>query len=129
MKIRDLTTMDVHGAFRSDVQLSDYDDKERNLKLLKSYIFTTDTPIASAAQRDFASVDVFETLTSHAFRVDRTGSEFNRIVLTANYGRGKSHLALVLANFFAHPYDSPEIKIIILMSFPFQSLFLDDSHC
>jgi len=113
MLIKDLVTMDEHGAFRSDVQLSDYENQKLNLDLLQNYIFTAHTPRTSAAQRDYASVDVLEALVRQAFLIERAGSEFNRIVLTANYGRGKSHLALVLANFFAHPADSPEVKTVM----------------
>lgn len=112
MLIKELVTMDEYGAFRSDVQLSDYDNCELNLKLLGNYIFTTHAPATSRVQRDYATIDVLDTLKT-AFTVVRAGSEFNRIVITANYGRGKSHLALVLANFFARPFDSKEFKQIM----------------
>lgn len=108
MLIKDLVKIDEHGAFRSDVQLSDYDDPKLNLDLLRSYIFTVSAPFAGGAGRDFSAKDVLDRLKS-AFSVERFE---NRFVLTANYGHGKSHLALTLANFFARPAESEEVRII-----------------
>lgn len=113
MRIEELVSMDLQGEFRSDVQLSDYENESLNRELLKNYIFTIHAPATfGAAQRDYAAKDVLEALKT-AFTIDRPGSEFNRIVLTANYGRGKSHLALTLANFFARSIDSKEVKIVL----------------
>lgn len=109
MLLKELTTMDEHGAFRSDVQLSDYENKPLNLELLRNYIFTIHAPATQGgAQRDYSAKDVLDQLKT-AFISDHVE---NRIVLTANYGRGKSHLALTLANFFARPVESDEIKTI-----------------
>ncbi|MDW8227248.1 MAG: hypothetical protein RMJ60_05565 [Anaerolineales bacterium] len=108
MLIKDLVHIDEHGAFRSDVQLSDYDDPQLNRDLLRNYIFTIRAPATSRAGRDFSAKDVLDTLKS-AFALERFE---NRIVLTANFGRGKSHLALMLANFFSRPADSEEVRII-----------------
>ena len=108
MLIKDLVKIDEHGAFRSDVQLSDYDDPKLNLDLLRSYIFTVSAPSASGAGRDFSAKDVLDRLKS-AFSVERIE---NRFVLTANFGRGKSHLALTLANFFSRPAESEEVRTI-----------------
>jgi len=109
MRIEDLVNMDAQGDFRSDVQLSDYETLTLNQGLLRNYIFTTHAPTAfSAAQRSLSAKDVLEQLKSlFAFAGE------NRIALIANYGHGKSHLALVLANFFARPADSEEVKIIL----------------
>ncbi|MEZ0396306.1 MAG: hypothetical protein ABWK53_07775 [Anaerolineales bacterium] len=108
MLIKDLVHIDEHGAFRSDVQLSDYDNSQLNRDLLRNYIFTVSAPATSGAGRDVSARDVLETLKT-AFTLNRYE---NRIVLTANYGRGKSHLALTLANFFSRPAESDEVRII-----------------
>jgi len=111
MLIKELVHMDEYGSFRSDVQLSDYDNPSLNLELLNNYIFTVSAPITSQAGRDVAAKDVLDML-KNAFTIDRSGSDFNRMVLTANYGRGKSHLALVLANLLSRPANSKEVEII-----------------
>ena len=99
MLIRDLVHIDEHGAFRSDVQLSDYDNPTLNRDLLRNYIFTVSAPTTSRAGRDSSAKDVLDLLKT-GFIVERFE---NRMVLTANYGYGKSHLALTLANFFCPP--------------------------
>ncbi len=108
MLIKDLVSIDEHGSFRSDVQLSDYDYPKLNLELLRNYIFTGRTPLTGGPGRDSSAIDVLDMLKT-AFSTDRFE---NRMVLTANYGHGKSHLALVLANFFARPVKSEEVQII-----------------
>jgi len=108
MLIKDLVHIDEHGAFRSDVQLSDYDNPTLNLELLRNYIFTVSAPSTSRAGRDVSAKDVLEILKT-AFI---SAKYENRIVLTANFGRGKSHLALTLANFFSRPPESEEVRII-----------------
>ncbi len=110
VRIQDLVSLDISGDFRSDVQLSDADDINLNKELLRSYIFTVDAPKAYGAhQISLSARDVLETLKT-IFTVDR---EENRVVLTANYGHGKSHLALVLANFFGCPVGSVEVETIL----------------
>jgi hypothetical protein len=110
MRIGDLVSMDASGDFRSDVQLSDFDNPELNQELLRNYIFTVHAPATyGAQQRSLSARDVLEQLKT-IFTVERAE---NRIVLTANYGHGKSHLALVLANFFSRPSTSPEVRTIL----------------
>lgn len=110
MKIEDLVKMDFEGEFRSDVQLSDYEKPDLNKQLLRNYIFTTHAPTTIGyAQRDYSAKEVLDLLKT-VYSVDRFE---NRFVLTANYGHGKSHLALTLANFFSRPADSEEVRIIL----------------
>jgi len=108
MLIKDLVHIDEHGAFRSDVQLSDYDNPTLNRELLRNYIFTVSAPSTSLAGRDVSAGEVLRML-KDAFMLERVE---NRLVLTANFGHGKSHLALTLANFFSRPAESEEVRII-----------------
>jgi hypothetical protein len=110
MLIKELVHMDELGEFRYDVQLSDYENPKLNRDLLRNYIFTVDAPTTyGASQRDYSAKDVLDLL----IRAFTTNVGDYRVVLTANYGHGKSHLALTLANFFARPPESPEIQIVM----------------
>lgn len=109
LKIKDIVELDTRGEFRSDVQLSDYDKASLNRSLLQSYIFSVSTPSSFGGRtQSIAALGLLDEL-SKAFRYDRFD---NRFVAVANYGHGKSHLALVLANYFARPVASSEVTII-----------------
>lgn len=109
LKIKDIVELDTRGEFRSDVQLSDYDKTSLNRSLLQSYIFSVSTPSSFGGRtQSIAALGLLDELL-RAFRYDKFD---NRFVAIANYGHGKSHLALVLANYFAKPTDSPEVTII-----------------
>lgn len=102
--IRNLVTMDEQAEFRNDVQISDFEKDETNLSLLRSYLFTITAP-----QGQESSSGLLRTITESYLnpRLD------NRITVIANYGHGKSHLALVLANYFGKPYQSQEMQIVL----------------
>lgn len=107
--LKDVVQLDTKGEFRSDVQLSDYDNPTLNLSLLRSYIFSTSVPSTFGAKTQaVAALDLLDHL-MRAFQYEKFE---NRFVAIANYGRGKSHLALVLANYFARPATSPEVRTI-----------------
>lgn len=109
LKIKDIVQLDTKGEFRSDVQLSDFDNPSLNLSLLQSYIFSVSIPDSFGTQtKAIAGLGLLEEVIK-AFRYDQFE---NRFVAVANYGHGKSHLALVLANLFSKPVDSPEVQTI-----------------
>ncbi|GAB4499015.1 MAG: hypothetical protein OHK0052_13290 [Anaerolineales bacterium] len=110
MLIRDLVKLDPKAEFRNDVQISDYDDPQKNLGLLHSYLFSSAVPRTALGTRDdrlVAPTDVLNRLVN-AFLDGRE----NRWTLIANYGHGKSHLALALANYFAKAPGTPEQNIL-----------------
>ncbi|MCZ7554723.1 MAG: hypothetical protein M5U05_19470 [Anaerolineales bacterium] len=110
LKIKDIVELDTRGEFRSDVQLSDYDKASLNRSLLQSYIFSVSTPSSFGGKtQSIAALGLLDELL-RAFRYDKFD---NRFVAIANYGHGKSHLALVLANYFARPTASPEVTIVL----------------
>lgn len=109
LKIKDVVQLDTKGEFRSDVQLSDFDTPSLNLSLLHSYIFSVSVPNSFGERtQSIAGLGLLDELRK-AFTYDRFE---NRLVAIANYGHGKSHLALVLANYFSKPVDSPEVQTI-----------------
>jgi hypothetical protein len=103
MLIKDLVSIDEEAEFRNDVQLSDYEDPKRNSALLRSYLFTVTAPMGLEP-----SLGLLRTVIN-AYLNPKLG---NRIATIANYGHGKSHLALVLANYFGKPYASKEMGVI-----------------
>lgn len=109
LTIGELVTLDAEAEFRNDVQLDAYDDPGRNLALLRSYLFTASAPANASAQvRSIASVGVLDQV-RQAFLNEKID---NRLAVIANYGHGKSHLALALANYFGKPVDSREVQLL-----------------
>ena len=108
LTIGDLVKRDLQAEFRNDVQLSSYEDPERNRSLVCSYLFTSNAPEGTHSSTNI----LYNTV--DAYLTDRLE---NRFVVIANYGHGKSHLALALANYFGKPYpatkEQPEIQIIL----------------
>ena len=109
--IRELVVVDDKARFRSDVQLGLFDNPPENLALLESFIFSASAPGNNSLQaaRQVSSIEFLNQLIE-AYVSNRVD---NRFVAIANYGHGKSHLALALANYFSHPTDSVEVKIVL----------------
>ena len=106
--IGDLVSVDNQAEFRNDVQLDAFDNGKQNLALLRSYLFSSATPTGPrSALKSISSVGLLQEVVD----IFLDGRE-NRLVAIANYGHGKSHLALALANFFSRPHDSEEAKIL-----------------
>lgn len=102
-KISDLVKRDAKAEFRNDVQLSAYDDKDRNLSLVNSYLFTSDAPDGTKSSTQVLNATIQMLLNE---RLD------NRSVVVATFGHGKSHLALAIANYFGRPVDSEPYKAV-----------------
>ena len=101
--IGELVQLDADAAFRNDVQLDAY-DKPYNLALLRSYLFSDAAP-----QGWMSSLNVLKSMVE----AYNNGRLENRMVVIANYGHGKSHLALALANYFGRSDDSEEVRILL----------------
>jgi hypothetical protein len=109
LTIKDIVDLDQEAEFRSDVQLGAYDDPDRNIALLRSYLFSTETPRHGFSEAGSASpVDLLDKVIG-AYLNPKAD---NRLTVIADYGHGKSHLALALANYFGKPSLGPELGII-----------------
>jgi hypothetical protein len=109
MLIKELVKLDTQGKFISAVQLNGYEKAQDNLGLVKSYIFAESAPDSHGKEsRSVGSIDLLRDI-----RLAFDNSSNNCFLVTANYGHGKSHLALVLANYFAKQYKSDEVKEIL----------------
>jgi hypothetical protein len=110
MKIGDIVSIDKQGRFKNDIQLSDYKHPELNKSLLECYIFTTSAPDKfGQASKQVSSLKLLDEIRD-SFLNNRIE---NRFTVIANYGHGKSHLALALTNYFSKPADSPEVRILL----------------
>lgn len=111
LTIGDLTTVDAQAEFRSDVQLDAFDSPQLNSALLRSYLFTATIPESDSVSEtpSVAAVGLLERV-KQAFLNERLP---NRLLAIANYGHGKSHLALAIANYFSRATRSPEIGILL----------------
>jgi len=113
LKIEDIVSIDDDAQFRNDVQLSAYDDPVTNLTLLKSYLFSGTPPKSSAVvNNDVSPVQLLNHIIDE-YMVSRPQLRHNRMVVIANYGHGKSHLALALANYFGRKPESEEVQRLL----------------
>lgn len=103
MLIQDVVNVDTSGEFRSDVRLLSFYEDEINRVLLRSYLFSS-----SAPQGQVASLEMLNMVIERFLHPNLE----NRLLLIANYGHGKSHLALVMANYFAQPPKTEAFDIL-----------------
>lgn len=109
LTIGDLVSLDSQAEFRNDVQLDAYDDSAKNLSLLRSYLFS-----GSAPDRDVAGASSISSVELLNKMIERLLHRLpNRLVAIANYGHGKSHLALALTNYFSKPVKSAELDVVL----------------
>jgi hypothetical protein len=110
LTIKEVANVDKDAAFRQDVQLVHFNDRVLNLGLLRSYLFTASAPgDQNVGNQTISSTGLLERLVD-AFLVPRLE---NRMVAIANYGHGKSHLALAIANYFGRARESEEAQIVL----------------
>lgn len=107
-KIRNLITVNNQAALTRGVQLSWYGDPNQlkeNERLASGYIFSS-----GAASRDTrSSTDIFTRIRETL----NTSGAHNVFTIIAQYGHGKSHFALVLANYFGRAPSDPILEKII----------------
>lgn len=110
-RIGDLVKVDERASFRNDVQLDNFDDPTLNLGLINSYLFSTALPGGGRSLQERQDISPYMVL-EKLVQVFNSNLE-NRFCLIANYGHGKSHLALALANYFSRPASSPEVSTLL----------------
>src|SRR5262245_11959241 len=106
--IKDLVSVNHQAALIRGVQLDWYGDprySSENERLVSGYIFSS-----GAATRDsLTAVSIFERIRQTLVR----GDTHNVFTIVAQYGHGKSHLALMLANYFGRSAADPLLETII----------------
>jgi DNA repair exonuclease SbcCD ATPase subunit len=101
MLLQDFITINESGSIETVVNLDMMDDPDKNLKLCQGFVFNynSDRPKES-------TVGLLDILR----RSYHSPNSPNIHCVVQDYGKGKTHFALTIANFFGKPYDSPEVK-------------------
>lgn len=102
--IGELVKLDEHITEQSVVQIDFYTERERNLTLLRNFVFARSAPAGMVS-----NLDVLDRLREASL----TDAKENIFCIIANYGQGKSHLGLVLANYFGREVSSEEFRVVM----------------
>lgn len=106
MEVKDLVLINEAGIIANAVDFEMMSDREKNLELCKGFIFSYDRRPEKYRNTTVGVIDAVK---------EGFGSpnKPNVHLMIQDYGRGKSHFALVLANFFAKSADQPEVQGIL----------------
>ncbi len=104
MLLNQLVEINSKGIVASSVNFEMMQDPQMNLDLCEGFIFNYD-PKAS----DLSTVGILDAIR----RSYHSRHEANIHLMIQQYGKGKSHFAVAIANFFQKPYDSPEVQGIL----------------
>lgn len=111
LKIKDLVAINTQATLVTGVQLSDFynaEKAEENERLAAGYVFGNSKGDGATA-KEVSSLAIFEKIRDS---LNGMGPQ-NIFTVIARYGHGKSHLALVLANYFGRPEADPVLQEII----------------
>jgi len=104
MRLNELVRINEAALVADAVNFDMMADEEKNLHLCQGFIFNYEP----GKPKD-STVGVLDALR----RSYHSRNEPNVHLLVQDYGKGKSHFALVIANFFKQPYESPELQGIL----------------
>ncbi len=102
--VRDVVKVDRSTRQDTVVQVDFYSDKSLNKTLVESFVFTRSAPEGKVSTLDLLAK------VREAAETDRLENIF---CIIANYGQGKTHFAVMLANYFGQPVDSEEFKLLM----------------
>ena len=106
MLLNQLVEVNQKGLVARAVSFSLMDVADKNLKLCEGFVFNHDSDANRAKN---TTVGILQAI-RHSFHSDRKP---NVHLIVQDYGKGKSHFALTVANFFKHPYSSDEVQGIL----------------
>lgn len=104
MLLKELVEVNQKGNVANAVNFDMMDDPETNQDLCDSFIFNYDPK-----KPELSTVGILDRLKESY----HSRNEPNVHMMIQQYGKGKSHFAVVLANFFGKPADSPEVHGIV----------------
>ena len=104
MQLHQIVRINESGIVANAVNFGMMADADKNLQLCQGFVFnynhgnpkSSTLGVLDAIQKSYQSVN-----------------QANIHLVVQDYGKGKSHLALVAANYFKQLLDSPEVKGIL----------------
>ncbi|MDH6084819.1 synaptonemal complex protein 1 [Umezakia ovalisporum] len=104
MLLNQLVEINEKGSIASSVNFAMIDDSTKNLSLCESFIFNYDS-----TKPQLSTVGILDAVR----RSYHSANQPNIHLLVQQYGRGKSHFAIAIANFFQKSFHSPEVQGIL----------------
>ncbi len=104
MLLNQLVRINEAGIVADSVNFGLMEEPETNQKLCEGFVFNHDKD-----KPEESTVGVLEALRSSY----DSRSQANVHLMVQQYGKGKSHFAVAIANYFSKPADSPEVKGIL----------------
>ena len=104
-KIKDLVKINTEAVLDTGIQLDWYYDSIRNERLSKGYMFS----YGKSSEKKVSSIGILRRVQDCLLDSQKE----NIFTVIAGYGQGKTHFALVLANFFGRAFDDPLVEEII----------------
>lgn len=106
MLLNQLVEVNQKGLVARAVSFSLMDVPDKNLKLCEGFVFNHDSDANRAKNTTVGILDAIR-------RSFHSSSSPNVHLIIQDYGKGKSHFALTVANFFKNSHDSNEVKGIL----------------
>jgi hypothetical protein len=104
MLLNQLVTIDETGIVASSVSFSLMEEQDTNQRLCEGFVFNYDN-----SKPEESTVGVLEALRSSY----DSRNQANVHLLVQQYGKGKSHFAVAIANYFSKSADSVEVESIL----------------
>jgi len=106
MQLHEIVRINEAGLVANAVSFELMDDPDKNLRLCQGFVFNYDP---DPKQIKTSTIGVLDALR----RSFHSPNEPNVHLMVQDYGKGKSHFALAIANFFQKPYDSAEVQGVL----------------
>ena len=104
MLLNQLVTIDETGIVADSVNFGLMEEQDTNQRLCEGFVFNYDK-----SKPEESTVGVLEALRSSY----DSRNQANVHLLIQQYGKGKSHFAVAIANYFSKPADSVEVESIL----------------
>jgi len=106
MQLNQIVRINKTGLVANAVSFELMEDPDKNLPLCQGFVFNYDPDHKNIKSSTVGVLDAVR-------RSFHSRSEPNVHLMVQDYGKGKSHFALAVANFFKKPYDSPEVEGVL----------------